>query len=155
MITDIREKRRTVGRAAHPATCEHRSVAADERIVCVKITEGDAEVSPNVCRDCPFKAVDCSHLRFSLRLTSPSPLVVRFNGRQEVWDDGPPCLQFERAACAERVMPLHDARVCVECALRQPVQAAAEPAIREPAAASRAPGVVVPFPTREAVAAAG
>lgn len=155
MITDIRQKRRAIDRPNGSATCEHRRVAADGSIVCVKITAGDAEVSPNLCRDCPFKAVNCSHLRFSLRLTSPSPLVVRYNGRQEVWDDRPPELQFERAACAERIMPIHDARVCAECALRQPVQAASEHATCEAAAAGQARGIVVPFPTREAVAAAG
>ncbi|MBN1660472.1 MAG: hypothetical protein JXA93_18885 [Anaerolineae bacterium] len=154
MITDIRHKRHTVEKPAHAATCEHRAVAPDGRIVCSKITEGDAEVSPNICRDCPFKAVDCSHLRFSLRLISPSPLVVRFNGHEEVWDNGPPRLQFERAACAERVVPIHDVRVCAECALHQPVQTVPDRAMREPAAAGRASGAVIPFPSREAVAAA-
>jgi len=154
MITNIAHKRLAVERCSHAATCEHRTVASDGRIVCVKIAEGDAEVSTNVCRDCPFKAVDCAHLRFSLRLTSPSPLVVRFNGRQEVWDDGPPELRFERAACAARVMPLRDTRACAECSLRQPVQAASEPSTRE-RAAGQVRGVVVPFPSREAVAVAG
>jgi hypothetical protein len=130
-------------------------VAGDGRIVCIKIAEGDAQVSPDLCRDCPFKAVDCSHLRFSLRLTSPSPLIVRFNGRQEIWDDGPPVLRFERAACAERVMPIHDPRACSDCALRCPLHAVSESPVCEPAAAGRVVGTVVPFPSREAVAAAG
>jgi len=146
----LRELRRTrlPAVATGPAACEHRAVSGDGRIVCTKIVEGDADVSPEVCRDCPFKAVNCRHLRFSLRLTSPSSLVVRFNGRQEVWDDGPPEIQFERAACAERVMPIHDTRVCAECSLRCGVQ---PPGERVAAAA----GSVVPFPGREAVAAAG
>ncbi|MFN2290294.1 MAG: hypothetical protein ACK2UC_03775, partial [Anaerolineae bacterium] len=92
--------RTAAGTAIHgqrqPQTvCEHRSVSKDGRIMCGKIVEGDPEVSPNLCRDCPFKAVNCSHLRFSLRLSSPSPLIVRFNGRTEVWDDDPPQLSFE------------------------------------------------------------
>ena len=82
--------------AAHPTTltCEHRTVSRDGRIVCKKIVDGQAEVSPSVCRQCPSRAVNCRHLRFSLRLTSPSPLLVRFNGRTELWDDGPAELPF-------------------------------------------------------------
>ena len=137
----------------HLLSCEHRTVSKDGRIVCQKIVDGDPEVSPNVCRDCPYKAVDCSHLRFSLRLSSPSPLVVRFNGRTEVWDDGPARLTFERAACAERVVPIHGPRACAECPLRQSLRdTAAEPSADRVAAAA---GKVVSFPAREAVAAAG
>ncbi|MEJ2209971.1 MAG: hypothetical protein P8129_13145 [Anaerolineae bacterium] len=137
----------------HLWSCEHRSVSKDGRIICQKIVDGDPEVSPNVCRDCPYLTVNCSHLRFSLRLSSPSPLVVRFNGRTEVWDDGPARLTFERAACAERVIPIHGPRACAECPLRQPLpDAAAEPPARRPAAAA---GKVVSFPAREPVAATG
>lgn len=137
----------------HILSCEHRTVSKEGRIICQKIVDGDPEVSPNVCRDCPYKAVDCTHLRFSLRLSSPSPLVVRFNGRTEVWDDGPAQLVFERAACAERVVPIHGPRACAECPLRQPLRdTAAEPPARRPAAAT---GKVVSFPAREAMAAAG
>ena len=137
----------------HLSACEHRTVSKDGRIVCQKIVEGDSEVSPNVCRECPYKAIDCAHLRFSLRLNSPSPLVVRFNGRSEVWDDGPPRLTLERAACAERVVPIHGVRACANCALRQPLRvAAAESRAAQPAAAA---GRVVSFPTREPLAAAG
>jgi len=137
----------------HLLFCEHRTVSKDGRIICQKIVDGDPEVSPNVCRDCPYKAVDCSHLRFSLRLSSPSPLVVRFNGRTEVWDDGPARLTFERAACAERVVPIHGPRACAECPLRQSLRdTAAEPSADRVAAAA---GKVVSFPAREAVAAAG
>jgi len=133
-------------------TCEHRSVSKDGRITCGKIVEGDPEVSPNLCRDCPFKAVDCSHLRFSLRLSSPSPLIVRFNGRTEIWDDDPPQLSFERAACSARVRPIHDPRACANCTLRQPLQASPDPA----AETHGQPGRVVAFPGREpALAATG
>ena len=142
-----------VGQAASPAPaapCEHRTVSRDGRIVCKKIVEGQAEVSPNVCRQCPFRAVNCQHLRFSLRLTSPSPLVVRYNGHTELWDDGPAELRFDRAACAARVMPIHSPQACAECALRQPAFEAC------PAAAEAGTGRVVAFPgSREAVAAAG
>ena len=149
--------RTAAGTAIHgqrqPQTvCEHRSVSKDGRIMCGKIVEGDPEVSPNLCRDCPFKAVNCSHLRFSLRLSSPSPLIVRFNGRTEIWDDDPPQLSFERAACAARVTPIHDPRACATCALRQPIQAEPDPA----AETYSQPGRVVAFPGREpALAATG
>jgi hypothetical protein len=134
--------------------CEHRAVSRDGRIVCHKIVEGDDEVSPNVCRTCPLKAVNCAHLCFSLRQTSPSPLVVRFNGRTEVWDDEPPEIRFEQAACAVKVMPIAHPKQCVGCALRQPVQVLSEqPLGRERRVAKG--GLVVPFPSREAVAATG
>lgn len=134
--------------------CEHRSVSADGRIVCKKIVEGDPEVSPSLCRSCPYKVLNCAHLRFSLRQRSPSPLVVRFNGRTELWDDGPPELCLERAACAARVIPILDPGSCLGCPLRRPVQDGTTHEGRRPQPASRA-GKVVPFPTREAVAATG
>ena len=131
--------------ASHPSGCEHRTVSKDGRIVCQKIVEGQAEVSATTCRACPFKAVDCAHLRFSLRHSSPSPLVVRYNGRVEHWDDGPAGLRFDRAACAARVAPLHDPRACADCALRQSLRGEGNVAV----------GKVVAFPDREALAAAG
>ena len=131
------------------AVCEHRSVAADGRIVCRKILWGENRVSPALCRACPSQAVNCTHLRFSLRHTSPSPLLVRFNGRTEVWNDAPPALQFEQAACALQVAPLSSPRACAGCALRQPAAAPAP----EPAPVAR-PGKVVPFVEREREAAA-
>jgi hypothetical protein len=137
----------------HQVACEHRSVSKDGRIVCQKIVEGDPEVSPNVCRDCPFKQINCAHLRFSLRVDSPSPLVVRFNGRTEVWDDGPPRLSLERAACTERVVPIHGPLACANCPARLPLgEPAVEPRSLRPSVAA---GKVVFFPAREAVAAAG
>jgi hypothetical protein len=134
--------------AARPAIgCEHRTVSKDGRILCKKIVEGENEVSPNVCRDCPMRAVNCEHLRFSLRLSSPTPLTVRFNGRTEIWDDGPPALAFERAACAARVVPIRDARACAGCTLRKEHLPARSEPVEHPAR-------VVAFPGREAVAAA-
>ena len=135
------------------SSCQHRTVAKDGRIVCSRIVEGDPEVSPNVCRDCPFKVVNCSHLRFSLRQTSPSPLIVRYNGRTEVWDDGPCQLSFERAACTAKVMPIYEPRSCAGCALHKPLHEPAQRQSRRRKAASL--GKVVAFPSHEPVAVAG
>lgn len=137
----------------HPAACEHRAVSRDGRIICQKIVDGDPEVSPNICRECPHKQVNCNHLRFSLRLHRPSPLVVRFNGRTEVWDDGPPQLALERAACTERLVPIHGPRACESCPLRLPLRDTMPESRSRPS--STAAGKVVSFPTREAMAAAG
>jgi hypothetical protein len=138
---------------AQLSACEHRTVSRDGRIVCQKIVDGDPEVSPNVCRACPYRQINCANLRFSLRLHTPSPLLVRFNGRTELWDDGPPQLVLERAACAERVVPIHGPRACADCPLRRPLRdGTAESKPGRPAVAG---GKVVSFPTREAVAAAG
>ncbi|NIV30313.1 MAG: hypothetical protein GWN58_12710 [Anaerolineae bacterium] len=135
------------------ASCQHRTVAKDGRIVCSRIVEGDSEVSPNVCRDCPFKAVNCGHLCFSLRQTSPSPLIVRYNGRTEIWDDGPCSLSFEKAACAAKVMPILDPRSCADCALHKPLQAPVKAPSRRPKTGSV--GKVVAFPAHEPLAVAG
>jgi hypothetical protein len=132
--------------------CEYRTVSKDGRVVCAKIVEGDNQVSPNVCRGCPFKAVNCAHLRFSLQQTSPSPLIVRYNGRTEIWDDDPPELRFEHAACAARITPIENPRSCIGCPLRQALQA---PVKRRGQHLRANPGKVVPFPQREAVAATG
>ena len=135
------------------SACEHRTVAKDGRIMCSRIVEGESEVSPNICRDCPFKAVNCRHLRFSLRQTSPTPLVVRYNGRTEVWDDGPCSLSFERAACAAKVVPVYEPQSCAGCSLHSPVQAPVKaPTIKREVAPV---GKVVAFPAHEPLAAAG
>jgi hypothetical protein len=134
--------------------CEHRTVSKEGRIVCKKIVEGENTVSPNLCRNCPLMTVNCSHLRCSLQRTFSSPLIVRYNGHTEVWDDDPPVIKFHQAACATRVMPIDDPRTCSACTLREvqcepsPGQSL-EPHHREPAAA----GKVVPFPRTDAVAA--
>jgi hypothetical protein len=133
-------------------SCPHRAVSKDGRIVCAKIGQGDNAVSPGLCSGCPFQSVNCRHLRFSLQLTSPSPLVVRFNGKTEVWDDDPPRLCFLRAACSELVTPIQHPRACTSCPLRTSALAPAEPV--QPHTAPL-PGKVVPFPAREPVAATG
>jgi hypothetical protein len=139
--------------APTPSSCEHRKVSKDGRIVCAQIVEGDNEVSPNICRDCPFKAVNCGHLRFSLRQTEPTRLVVRYNGRTEIWNDDPPELHFERAACSAKVLPIYEPRSCAGCALRKPVQAPVERPERRRRVAGA--GRTVQFPSREALVAAG
>ncbi|MBM4466223.1 MAG: hypothetical protein FJ014_11835 [Chloroflexi bacterium] len=139
--------------------CQYRSVARDGRIVCTKIVEGDNEVSPNLCRDCPARQVSCDKLRFSLQKFSPSPIVVRYgNGHSEVWNDEPPRISFLQAACAARIAPVSDPRRCAVCALRTvgepileeiPLPQVARPAHHEVASG----GKVIVFPQRVAVAA--
>ncbi len=135
-------------------TCTHRSVARDGRIVCSKITQGNNEVSPNLCRDCPARQVACDKLRFSLEKSSPSPIVVRYgNGHSEVWNDEPPRISFLRAACAARIAPISDPRQCAACALRT----AGEPVLEEiplPRVVRQAHHEVV-RPTRRKVARGG
>lgn len=142
-----------LGDTQNLSTCENRTVSRDGRIICNKIVEGDNEVSPNVCRDCPYRAVDCAHLRFSLHLEAASPLIVRYNGRTEVWDDGPPELRFDRAACAAKTMPIYDPRSCAGCVLRKSLGLRAASPRHVPQMAGN--GKVVSFPSREALVAAG
>ena len=134
------------------SSCEHRTVSKDGRIICSKIVDGENEVTPNLCRACPFKAVNCRHLRFSLRQITPSPLIVRYNGHTEIWNDDPPELRFERAACAARVIPVESPRACLGCSMRCPINAPAErPKRRERQPAQD--GNVVPFPLPDVAAA--
>jgi len=126
--------------------CEHRSVVADGRIVCAKVTLGDNEVSPNLCRDCPAKTIACRHLCFSLQKSSPSAIVVRYaTGRTEVWNDEPPSVSFLHAACAAKVAPITSPKECAACSLRRTTLT--QPQIREKAARDKPrEGKVVPFP---------
>jgi hypothetical protein len=125
--------------------CKHRSVATDGRIVCAKITLGDNQVSPNLCRNCPAKTIACHHLRFSLQKSSPTAIVVRYiNGRTEVWNDEPPSVSFLHAACAAKIAPIHNARECAACSLRStPLP---QPQVREKPARRKPEGKVVPLP---------
>jgi hypothetical protein len=131
--------------------CQYRSVARDGRIVCSKITEGDNEVSPNLCRDCPARQINCDKLRFSLQKLSPSSIVIRYgNGHTEVWNDEPARITFLRAACAAKIAPISDPRQCAACALRT----AGEPVLEEiPLPRVASGGKVIAFPQRVAVAA--
>jgi len=132
--------------------CEHRSVAADGRIVCAKITLGDNEVSPNLCRNCPAKTITCQHLRFSLQKSSPSAIVVRYaGGRTEVWNDEPPSVSFLHAACVAKVAPITGPKECAACSLR--LTTLPQPQVRGKAARLKRKGKVVPFP--QPVAATG
>jgi hypothetical protein len=157
MILSLSSHRQEAEPGLGLSSCEHRSVSKDGRIVCKKIVEGDTpdgQVSPNVCRACPFKAVNCAHLRFSLSQHTPTPLIVRFNGRTEVWDDESPEVKFEQAACAAKVTPIQHPKQCTGCALRQPCQTPAQQVPRRGKAAA-ASGKVVTFPSRERAAATG
>jgi hypothetical protein len=153
MIVELASPLRENNVAPSLGSCEHRTVAKDGSIICRKIIEGDNEVTPNVCRACPFRAINCAHLCFSLVQTTPTPLVVRYNGRTEIWNDEPPQLRFERAACAKRVMPIEHARSCAGCALRQPLKSPAEAPAERRRRQVVDSGKVVPFPAREPVAA--
>jgi hypothetical protein len=126
--------------------CDYRSVDKDGRIICSKIADGDREVSPNLCRECPAKQVGCDHLRFTLSKSAPTPIVVRYaTGRVEVWNNDPPGLRFQRAACAAEVAPVHSAAQCLSCAMRScRVAVGVEPAARA--------GKVIPFPRPVAAA---
>jgi hypothetical protein len=163
MICRLPQTGRPHGASAPSSGCENRSVAPDGRIVCKKIAWGENKVSPSLCRACPSQSVNCAHLRFSLRHSSPSSLLVRFSGRTEVWTDDRPALEFQQAACALQAIPLSSPRSCASCSLRQPLGAADAPAraAGETDLAARprsaAPGKVVPFPgqEREPVAATG
>lgn len=149
--------------------CVHRVVSKDGRVVCAKIVEGDSTVSDEQCRVCPYQAVNCRHLRFVLRQRGRSALVVRHNGRTEIWDDGPAVVELDRAACAARVMAVEQAGACAGCGLRQAVEErSGGPVMRgragvvgavgcgqeaQPSVLAR--GKVVPFPVRGSVAATG
>jgi hypothetical protein len=134
--------------------CEYRTVSPDGRVICTKVAEGENAVSPEVCHTCPVRAANCTHLRFTLRQRSPSPLTVRFNGRTEIWDDGPAEVRLAEAACAARIAPIGHPDACRGCTLRLPVDGPAiqpDPRVRRPAGK----GKVVPFPLPSPVPAGG
>ena len=135
-----------------PGPCEHRTVSKEGRIVCQKIVQGEAEVTPDLCHACPLHAINCVHLRCSLRQTSPSPLIVRYNGRTEIWDDLPAEIKFQQAACAAKVAPIQDPQQCAGCALRQALQGAERPTVATEQRLLRA-GKVVRFPGRPSASA--
>ncbi len=115
-------------------TCEYRKVSDDGRITCSKIVLGDNQVSPNLCRDCPAKACNCEHLRFSLQKPSLSRIIVRWgNGHTEVWDDQPPAISFRHSACQAKTTPISSPRDCMGCVLRKGIlpQEEIQPAVQE------------------------
>jgi hypothetical protein len=98
--------------------CPFRSVDDEGRILCAQI-QGDREASVNLCRACPAAAINCQHLRSSLYRKNVMPLTVRYaTGRVEVWNNTPPTVEFNRAACAAKTMPIHSPRDCMGCTLR-------------------------------------
>lgn len=124
--------------------CPHGNVAEDGRIVCKMILSGDNEVSPNLCRECPARAIACDQLRFSLQKIVSRPITVRYaTGRVEVLDDQPPRLVFQRAACAEQVVPVDSPLQCAACELRS--RHTAQPATL-PARMPAGKGKIIPFP---------
>jgi hypothetical protein len=126
------------------STCEFRSVDKTGRVVCDKVEGGNNEVSPALCQDCPFKRAECEHLRFTLHKTAPAPIVVRYaTGRVEVWNNDPPSVRFQRAACALKACPVQSPEQCFACPSRTCRVAAPQPA---------AVGRVVSFPRPVAVA---
>ncbi len=106
--------------------CPYRHVGEEGHILCNKIKSGDREVSPNICRACPISQINCAHLRATLDNQSRPPIVVRWgNGKTQVWNDfATQSISLERAACAAKVTPIHSARDCAGCPLRQPLIAA-------------------------------
>ena len=103
--------------------CPYRHADDEGHILCDKIKAGDRAVTPNICRACPVAHINCTHLRATLEHHARPPITVRWgNGKTQVWDD---CAQdsitLSRAACAEKVIPIHSPRDCAGCALRKPV----------------------------------
>ena len=132
------------------STCPYRSVAQDGRITCKAIASGDNEVSPNLCRECPIKAIACDHLRFSLQKVASRPITARYaTGRVEVLDDQPPRIAFLRAACAEKVVPINSPIECARCALHSPHTTIP---VTTPSTVAVGEGKVIPFPRRVAAA---
>ncbi len=103
--------------------CPYRHVGNEGHILCDKIKTGDREVSPNICRACPISQINCAHLRGVLDNQARPPITVRWgNGKMQVWDDfAQQSISMQRAACAAKVIPIHSARDCAGCALRQPL----------------------------------
>jgi len=138
-------------------SCPQRGVADDGRVVCTKISRGDNEVSPALCAACPAAQINCQHLRFTLEKSLASSIIVHYgNGKTEVWDDRPPALRFNRAACLARVVPIVSGKDCAAgCALHQPRYIAEDEMYRGQAVMPQAdempasvplPGKVIPFP---------
>lgn len=101
--------------------CQYRQVDTSGRILCGLIKSGDREVSVNLCRACQVPQINCQHLRASMQKNVSTPLTVRFaTGRVEVWDNEPPTIEFQHAACAAKTMPIHSARDCIGCPIRLP-----------------------------------
>jgi hypothetical protein len=131
--------------------CPYRHADDEGHILCDKIKSGDREVSPNICRACPVSQINCVHLRATLEHHARPPIVVHWgNGKSQVWDDfAVDSLTLPRAACAEKVTPIHSPRDCAGCALRLPVDS--QPStINRPQTDNRKPLTAAPRVVRRA-----
>jgi len=140
--------------------CPYRHANDDGQILCERIKSGDRAVAPNICRACPVAAINCAHLRATLNHDARPPITVRWgNGKTQIWESDAPSITMQHAACAAKVIPIHSARECAGCALRQPLAAAnalpapaiapvAKRASRRAAVAQSAPApqIVTPAP---------
>jgi hypothetical protein len=143
--------------------CFYRHADDEGHILCDKIKSGDCQVSPEICLACPMAAINCLHLRAALDHQARPPLVVRWgNGKMQVWDDmASETISLQRAACAEKVVPIHSPHDCAGCLIRRAIVtpdgiAAAgsrsstiastlpDAAMKLPRGASRAPRVPAP-----------
>lgn len=121
--------------------CPYRRANDDGQILCERIKSGDRAVSPNICRACPVAAINCAHLRATLNHDARPPITVRWgNGKTQIWESDAPSITMPHAACAAKVIPIHSARECAGCALRQPLATATAMPMTEIApVAKRAP----------------
>lgn len=127
--------------------CPYRQVDDEGHILCDKIKTGEREVTPNICRACPIMAIHCAHLRAVLEHQTRPAIVVRWgNGKSRVLDDLPATISIERAACAEKVIPIHSPRDCANCALRKPLDAVPIAPTQIPVRGRRQPAPSVPPP---------
>lgn len=96
--------------------CNHRLVANDGRILCTRIAGADQEVWPDLCDQCPARAVGCACLRFTLvRAGSEAILVRQAGGRSYLLEAEPESLRFQRAACAAHGQPITSPASCQGC----------------------------------------
>lgn len=99
--------------------CLYRQVDDEGHILCDRVTSGDREVSPAICRVCPVAQINCAHLRATLRQARP-PITVHYgNGKTEIWNDPAPPIALERATCAVKVIPILSPNDCAGCPIHQ------------------------------------
>lgn len=131
--------------------CPYRRVDEEGHILCDKIKIGEREVTPNICRACPVAAIHCAHLRGTLDHQARPPITVRWgNGKSTVLEDAAPTITLSRAACAQKVIPIHSPRDCAGCPLRQPLPDVIAPARIANERRPRALPVVTPEPVAPA-----
>lgn len=100
-------------------TCEYGKVWGDDDIVCSRTMLGDSRVSPNLCRECPARACNWEHLRFSVENPSLFPIVIRWvNGHSQTWNNQSADVSLIRSPCEAKAIRISSPRDCVGCALR-------------------------------------